>query len=163
LRDAGYELPYDNTPVDGPIRSQGRTVSLETPLMHLSRRKDAKGRPFLSKDQVQVGERLHEDFALALLDDTAPTDWDRYIQGDTIPVSTRGAAQSAHKRVAQALSDLGPGLGDVVLMCLCEQRGLEVAEKSLGWAARSGKIVLRIALLRLIRFYKNHGETVLIG
>ncbi|NJM83749.1 MAG: helix-turn-helix domain-containing protein, partial [Tabrizicola sp.] len=47
----------------------------------------------------------------------------------------------------------GPGLGDVALRCCCFLEGLEVAEKRLGWAARSGKIVLRIALQRLRRHY----------
>ena len=56
-------------------------------------------------------------------------------------------------RVAAALRDLGPGLGDVALRCCCFLEGLEVAEKRLGWAARSGKIVLRIALMRLRRHY----------
>jgi hypothetical protein len=58
--------------------------------------------------------------------------------------------------VAQALSDLGPGLSDVALRCCCFLEGLEMAEKRMGWSARSGKIVLRIALQRLKRYY---GET----
>ena len=56
---------------------------------------------------------------------------------------------------AVALRDLGPGLGDVALRCCCFLEGLEVAEKRMGWAARSGKIVLRIALMRLRRHYEE--------
>jgi hypothetical protein len=64
-----------------------------------------------------------------------------------------GASGAARERVAAALRDLGPGLGDVVLRVCCYLEGLEVAERRMGWAARSGKIVLRIALQRLRRHY----------
>ncbi len=57
--------------------------------------------------------------------------------------------------VAAALRELGPGLGDVALKCCCYLEGLEVTEKTLGWSARSGKIVLRIALQRLKRHYEQ--------
>lgn len=55
--------------------------------------------------------------------------------------------------MAAALRDLGPGLGDMVLRCCCFLEGLEAAERRMGWSARSGKIVLRIALQRLRRHY----------
>ena len=63
------------------------------------------------------------------------------------------AAAEARKRVADAMAELGPGLSDVVLRCCCYLEGLETTEKRLGWSARSGKIVLRIALMRLKRHY----------
>ena len=59
------------------------------------------------------------------------------------------ASSNARNRVALALSELGPGLSDVVLRCCCYLEGLETIEKKLSWSARSGKIVLRIALMRL--------------
>ena len=40
-----------------------------------------------------------------------------------------------------------------MLRCCCYLEGLEAAEKKLGWSARSGKIVLRIALMRLKQHY----------
>jgi hypothetical protein len=67
--------------------------------------------------------------------------------------------------VSRALRDLGPGLGDMVLRCCCFLEGLEAAEKRMGWSARSGKIVLRIALQRLKRHYaETYGpEADMIG
>ena len=64
-----------------------------------------------------------------------------------------------------ALADLGPGLGDVVLRCCCFLEGMEAVERRMGWSARSGKIVLRIALLRLRQHYdEEHGNwSPLIG
>jgi hypothetical protein len=46
----------------------------------------------------------------------------------------------------------------VVLECCCRLQGLETAEKKLGWSARSGKIVLRIALQRLRQHYDSLGD-----
>ena len=66
-------------------------------------------------------------------------------------------------RVGAALRNLGPGLGDVALRVCCFLEGLETAEKRMGWSARSGKVVLRIALQRLKRHYDDLGESDLIG
>jgi hypothetical protein len=65
--------------------------------------------------------------------------------------------------VAEALRDLGPGLGDVALRVCCFLEGIETTERRLGWAARSGKIVLRIALQRLKRHYEERAGRAMIG
>jgi hypothetical protein len=59
---------------------------------------------------------------------------------------------------AYALSALGPGLSDIVLRCCCFLEGMEIAEKRMGWSARSGKIVLRIALQRLRQHYDTETD-----
>ena len=72
--------------------------------------------------------------------------------------------EAARTRVGAALSDLGPGVGDVALRVCCFLEGMEQAEKRMGWSARSGKIVLKIALQRLARHYREiAGPTGLIG
>ncbi len=130
----------------------------ESPLTALARRRDKNGEPFLTDALVTVGERLREDFELAQMGPKVAQNWDRFLtssdRGSYVPDSGVGDGPSrARKRVADALSDLGPGLSDVVLRCCCYLEGLETAEKKLGWSARSGKIVLRIALMRLKRHY----------
>ncbi len=65
----------------------------------------------------------------------------------------RSGAGAARDRVVAALEDLGPGLADVALRCCCFLEGLENLERRMGWSARSGKVVLRIALQRLHRHY----------
>ncbi|MEL6449717.1 MAG: DUF6456 domain-containing protein [Pseudomonadota bacterium] len=130
----------------------------ESPLTALARRRDKDGSPFLGDDLVTAGERLREDFELAQMGPRVAQNWDRFLTG-----GGRGGfgqdsgigngPERARGRVADALKDLGPGLSDVVLRCCCYLEGLESAEKKLGWSARSGKIVLRIALMRLKQHY----------
>lgn len=132
----------------------------DTPLSALARRKDRDGQPFLSNDLVRAGERLREDFELSQIGPRARQNWDVFLTGEA-SVET-GADETgpgvARARVEGALRDLGPGLGDVVLRCCCYLEGLERAEKRMGWSARSGKIVLRIALQRLKRHYEDLGD-----
>ncbi|MEM9975695.1 MAG: DUF6456 domain-containing protein [Pseudomonadota bacterium] len=142
----------------------------ESPLVALSRRRDKSGEAFLSDALVAAGERLREDFELAQMGPRVAQNWERFLtggarggfDGGTGPASGPG---DARRRVMDALSDLGPGLGDVALRCCCFLEGLEATEQRMGWSARSGKIVLRIALQRLRRHYdeKQDGWSPLIG
>lgn len=144
--------------VDDAGRRRVRYNMAESPVGVLGRRRDRDGKPFLEAELIEAAEHLREDFELAQMGPRVAQNWDRFLTG-----GDRGAFQpdsgmgdgpsSARGRVAAALRDLGPGLGDVALRCCCFLEGLEVAEKRMGWAARSGKIVLRIALMRLRRHY----------
>ena len=130
----------------------------ESPLSALARRRDRDGTRFLSTDLVHAGERLREDFELAQMGADVARNWDRFLQGLSDnqlpkPHDITDAPARAHARVIAALTNLGPGLSDVTLRCCCFLEGLETAEKVLGWSARSGKIVLRIALMRLHQHY----------
>ncbi|WP_147105584.1 DUF6456 domain-containing protein [Tateyamaria sp. syn59] len=132
----------------------------ESPLTALARRRDKGGQPFLSDDLVTAGERLREDFELAQMGPRVAQNWDRFLTGGgrggfAMDSGVGNGPEGARNRVAAALRDLGPGLSDVVLRCCCYLEGLESAEKTLGWSARSGKIVLRIALMRLKQHYDD--------
>lgn len=153
-RDWGTRVISD--PDENGPRSVRANLS-ESPLALLARRKDKDGKPFLSPELVSAGERLREDFELAQMGPRVAQNWDRFLTaGDRGGFGHDGPANgpsSARDRVTNALRDLGPGLGDVVLRCCCFLEGMEAAEKRMGWSARSGKIVLRIALQRLHRHY----------
>jgi len=145
-----------------------RYNTAESPVAALARRKDRDGTPFLSEALVTAAERLREDFELAQMGPRVAQNWDNFLTAgsdinSTSSGSAGGAPSAARERVAKALRYLGPGLGDVALRCCCYLEGLESAEKRMGWSARSGKIVLRIALLRLQQFYETEMGDVLIG
>ncbi|MGE4326953.1 MAG: DUF6456 domain-containing protein [Pseudodonghicola sp.] len=164
--DGGFseaQAPYgaaEDDEVEGGLR-RSRYGRAESPLALLARRKDRDGQPFLDDGMVRAGERLREDFELAQLGPRVAQNWDRFLTGGARgggvvdgPPDRGGSA--ARDRVARALSDLGPGLGDVALRCCCYLEGLEQAERRMGWSARSGKIVLRIALQRLKAHYDRY-------
>ena len=150
-------------------RRRVRVNIAESPLLLLARRRDSDGTPFLTAGQVAAGERLREDFELAQMGPRVTQNWDGFMTAgiDTTRSSSgyRGGSESARDRVAAALRDLGPGMGDIVLRVCCFLEGIELTERRLGWSARSGKIVLRLALMRLERHYlETYGKgTPLIG
>jgi hypothetical protein len=162
----GDQRAWDGKEIDAENEDRVRKIRYnlaESPLTGLSRRRDKDGAPFLSEDLVTAGERLREDFELAQMGPRVAQNWERFLTGGArgnFAAQAGGAPgpAAARDRVAKALSDLGPGLSDVVLRCCCFLEGLETAEKRMGWSARSGKIVLRIALQRLKRHYEDaHG------
>lgn len=140
-----------------------RCNTADTPLMVLSRLQDRSGAPFVTQDLIRAGERLREDFELAQIGEHV--DMALHVFSDTCGDGVRQSPhQGAQERAMNALAALGPGLSDIALRCCCYLEGLEAAEKQLGWSARSGKVVLRIALQQLKFHYdKLVEEDVMIG
>lgn len=154
---------------DTAHRRRARQIMSESPLTALARRRDRDGQPFLDAALVAAGERLREDFELAQMGPRVSQNWERFLTGGGRGGFAAGGGAgeghaAARDRLARTLSELGPGLSDVALRCCCYLEGLETAEKRMGWSARSGKIVLRIALQRLRRYYDDlSGPDRMIG
>ncbi len=141
---------------DGSIKRLRYNIA-ESPLSLLGRRRGRDGAAFLSPAQITAGERLREDFEMAHMGPRVAQNWDRFLTSasrggfsDNAPAEGASAAQA---RVSKALTALGPGLADIAFRVCCFLDGLEKAEKRLGWSARSGKVVLGIALQRLAQHY----------
>ena len=114
-------------------------------------------RGHLTAAQLYAGERLRADYERAGLAARVTMRWDA-----AAPAKTRGGARAsdaslaridAHRRFHAALFAAGPGLADICGGVICAGEGIGGAEKGLGWPARSGKLVLGLALERLARFY----------
>jgi hypothetical protein len=143
---------------DGSGERRLRFNLAESPLSVLGRKRDKGGSAYLAAELIEAGERLREDFELAQMGPRVTQNWDRFLTagGGGGAVRGRGPAegpQDARVRVAKAMEALGPGLSDIVFRVCCFLEGLETAEKRLGWSARSGKVVLKIALERLAMHY----------
>ncbi|WP_284154915.1 DUF6456 domain-containing protein [Algicella marina] len=148
--------------------SEARVVRFnlaESPLLVLGRKKDRTGAPYLSPELIEAGERFREDFELAQMGPRVAQNWEHFLTAESRPkggAASRGPCEgpaAARDRFGEAMHALGSGLSDVAMRVCCFLEGLETAEKRLGWSARSGKVVLKIALQRLAVHYDIKPKT----
>ncbi|MEZ5679975.1 MAG: DUF6456 domain-containing protein [Erythrobacter sp.] len=145
--------------VEGPRRGgiahrkrRSVTVNLaESPLTWLH------SRGHLSDRQFDAGERLRADYERAQMSPSVTMRWDPVRVdggggGDGLTPSERQLA--AKSRFDGAMAEAGPGLSDILWRVACACEGLPDAEKALQWPARSGKLVLKLALDRVADFYR---------
>jgi hypothetical protein len=126
------------------------TVNLaESPLAWLVRR------AMVSGQQFEAGERLRHDFMMAGQAPRITMRWDPAPGGRSghSGLDPTLAQFSARQRFDAAVAAAGPGLGDVLWRVVCLGEGLETAERALGWPNRAGKLVLKLALDRLVAHY----------
>jgi hypothetical protein len=135
----------------GLARIRSVTVNLaESPLAWLH------ARGHLAERLFNAGEALRADYERAQLAPSVTMRWD--------PVRARTTGEhglapgerqvAARQRFDGAIRAAGKGLEDILWRVVCAGEALPEAEKRLGWPARSGKLVLRIALERVADFYR---------
>ena len=128
------------------------TVNLaESPLAWLARR------GHVSPVQLLASQRLRADFYHAQLGPRVTMRWDpspaaaRSSAGG--PPDLSGGQLAAKRRFEAAVAACGPGLSDIAWRVICQGEGLESAERAMGWPVRAGKLVLQLALDRLVGHY----------
>ncbi|MEM9269607.1 MAG: DUF6456 domain-containing protein, partial [Pseudomonadota bacterium] len=135
-----------------------RTNLSESPLTMLGRKRDRNGQPYLEPRLIEAGERLREDFEIAQIGPRTTQNWEAFLTPSDKGQVPSGSGPlsgptAARNRVSEALAAMGPGLSDIAFRVCCFLEGIESAERRMGWSARSGKVVLRIALQRLADHY----------
>lgn len=144
--------------VEGPRRGGGprkgrRSVTVnaaESPLAWLHARGHLPDRLF------DAGERLRADYERAHLSPSITMRWDpvRIRSTGDAGLNPTERQLAAKDRFDGAIRAAGKGLEDVLWRVVCAGESLPAAEKALDWPARSGKLVLRIALERVADFYR---------
>ena len=147
------ELTSEGPRRDGGMRRGRRSVTVnmaESPLGWLHAHGHLDTRLF------DAGERLRADYERAQLGANVTMRWD--------PVRVKSTGErglepgerqiAARQRFDGALKQAGRGLEDILWRVVCAGETLPVAEKALGWPARSGKLVLKLALDRVADFYR---------
>ncbi len=143
---------------EGPRRRSGvnrrrRSVTVniaESPLGWLHAHGHLDARLF------DAGELLRADYERSQLGPEVTMRWDpvriKTTGGRGLSPTERQIA--ARDRFDGAMKQAGKGLEDILWRVVCAGENLPVAEKALAWPARSGKLVLRLALDRVADFYR---------
>jgi hypothetical protein len=104
--------------------------------------------------QLAAGEKLRRDFTLGQMMPRMGVDLSAPVSG------ARGGGENisdialaARQRFTRAMAAAGPGLSDLLFDVCCHLVSLEAAEGARGWAKRSGRVVLMLALDRLASHY----------
>jgi len=137
----------------GSVRGKRRTVTVnlgESPLTWLHARGHLDDRLF------DAGERLRADYERAQLSPSVTMRWDpvRVDGGGGDGLTPTERQLSAKARFDGAMAEAGAGLNDILWRVACACESLPEAERELGWPARSGKLVLKLALDRVADFYR---------
>lgn len=175
-------MPQAQYPIVGAFRAQHLVLSqrqividlgrvsvvvdeIESPISWLARRRGRDGRPLIEVHQFQSGERLRADFTRALLMPRTTSNWSnplaaaRHGGGTDRADSLTVTIVTARQRVRHALDAVGPEFSGLLVDVCCFLKGLEGIERERAWPARSGKIVLQLALDRLARHYGYASQT----
>ena len=134
----------------------------ESPLFWLARRKDRDGRPFILPGQLLAGERLRADFTRAGLTPRMTANWTAPVEqarrGGNDGIVFADAVLAAKVRLARTLDAVGPEFAGLLLDTCCFLKGLETVERERGWPPRTARVVLSLALDRLVRHYGIESE-----
>lgn len=153
---AERELTSEGPRRRGARRAARRSVTVnlaESPIGWLHARGHLTARLF------DAGERLRADYERAGLAPGITMRWDavRIRGGAAAGLSPTERQLAAKQRFDGAMAAAGKGLSDVLWRVVCACESVPHAERALEWPARSGKLVLRLALERVADFYRLPG------
>jgi hypothetical protein len=145
--------------VDGSLKKLNINLA-ESPLGWLRKRKNKDGEYLISIEQFEAAERFRCDYEMSTNSSSLTANYD----GVPISKSVRSASSGlmfgekqldAKRRYDMAVKAMGSGLSDSVIRVCCYLEGFQTTEKFLGWPSRSVKLVMTMALDRLVEHYKK--------
>ena len=126
----------------------------ESPLAWLAARKGRDGRALVDAALLEAGERLRRDLTFAQILPRVTANWSAAATSSDpayAGLTYSDVVIAARQRVDRALTAVGPDFSGVLTDVCGFLKGLELIESERGWPARSGKIVLCLALNSLAR------------
>jgi len=128
----------------------------ESPLAWLARRKGKDGAPLVDAACLEAGERLRRDLTIGAMLPRTTANWSAAVASGSRslgPTDFTDAMIAARQRARAALAAVGPDLSGLLIDICGFLKGLETIERERCWPARSGKLVLELALRQLCRHY----------
>ena len=128
----------------------------ESPLAWLARRRGRDGLPFVDAACLEAGERLRRDLAIGAMLPRTTANWSAAVASGPRsmgPTDFTDSMIAARQRARAALASVGPDFSGLLLDICGFLKGLETVERERQWPARSGKLVLGLALRQLCRHY----------
>ncbi|MGL4323279.1 MAG: DUF6456 domain-containing protein [Beijerinckiaceae bacterium] len=144
------------TVVSGDARVPVRVNDSESPIAWLHRRRNRDGSPMLDSTRFAAGERLRVDLTRAQMMPRVTANWNAAVSSSARGSSALDPTESmiaARQRVSRAMEAVGPDMAGVLIDVCGFLKGLADIERDRNWPARSGKVVLDIALGRLASHY----------
>jgi hypothetical protein len=143
----------DSGEVTRKVRRSVTINQVESPLGWLYRH------GHLDRRQFEAGEQLRTDWERSNLSPCVTMRWDPapglapgQARGQKLERTEQQA--SAKKQFDDALAAAGPGMSDILWRIVCAGEGMRDEETALGWPARAGKLVLKMALDRIAGYYR---------
>lgn len=127
----------------------------ESPLSRLAQRKDKSGKTLIIQTQFQAGERLRADLTIAAMLPRTSANWNALGggQGGAGQMHPTDMMLAASQRAQNALTAVGTEFSGVLMDVCGFLKGLEQIEAERSWPARSGKLILSMALNALAKHY----------
>jgi len=142
-----------------PVGEAERPVRIneaESPLAWLRSHRDRSGQPYVDAACFEAGERLRADLTIAQMVPSVTMRWSAVpaaSPGAQGPAAASDAMVAARQRARRALQAVGSDFAGILIDVCGFLKGLETIERERGWPARSGKVILRLALRRLAEAY----------
>lgn len=119
-----------------------------------------QGRKILTEVEAKAAQNLRRDFELSSSHASITQNWAGFALAGVEGRRGGGGGEhhalvraQARRRLDDACKIMGPGLADVAIQVCCKDEEIGAVERRMGWSARSGKVVLRLALQRLVELY----------
>ncbi|MCJ8323087.1 MAG: hypothetical protein HRU29_03320 [Rhizobiales bacterium] len=130
------------------------------PLLKLFNRQRNIEHKYLSQEHLQAGQKLFGFFAKSKLQPNVTMNWERiasapqpHYTGQQTQTGFAEATYMARKQLYEGLAHVGEEYAAILVEICLFGNGLEATEKSFNWPARSGKLMLTMALDKLVSYY----------
>ena len=126
-------------------------------LKRLSRERGPNQQAFLTPHEIQAGELFQTAYAKCFGYNQQAGQSFSHVNVDRSRINNEERSMAAHIDASQAFeaakSVLGPGLEQAALILCGEGKSLDVLEREQEWSRGSGRMILKLALQRLSRYY----------